>query len=171
MLGAGPGTPATTSMASACFEACCQLATGAGVGVSLFLDVGWCDSSFQITLTISFAHHVRSCLRRNCLFLFVVHNHAQTHAGEFRPYLLLWNPLLLVHQPKYWTLVGWPLVWLFEMWPPGTYTSRSADQEHVYPFWWTTTGQCFVVAEWVKCCWKSGEGCFPNRLVQKFHNR
>ena len=77
MLGAGPGTPATTSMASACFEACCQLATGAGVGVSLFLDVGWCDNSFQITLTISFAHHVRSCLRAQ-LFISVCSSQSRT---------------------------------------------------------------------------------------------
>lgn len=127
--------------------------------------------TIQITSMTSFAHHARACLRRNCWFLFVVHKHARTHAGGVFGHIYFFGTRAFVHQPKYWTLVGWPLIWLFESWHPGTYTSRSADQEHVYPFWWTATGQCFVVAEWVKCCWKSVEGCFPNRLVQKLHSR
>lgn len=58
--------------------------------------------TIQSTSMKSFAHHVRACLRRNCWFLFVVHNHAHTHTCWWclRPYLLLWNPLLLFINPN-----------------------------------------------------------------------
>lgn len=82
MLGAGPGTPATTSMASACFEACSQLAWD---GVSLFLCAGWCDngpfSAFNPVLSMVSVRTVDHTvgLRLSCLNGIYSHVMAQFH--------------------------------------------------------------------------------------------